>query len=219
MAYILSKTPILCRAAFHKNIIFGPVTKITKSCMYQSNKTNIIAEREFKLKDNISNNYKLIYREQRYFNIIVTLIYNSAWVGIIFGTFLMGYLIYKNPPVEEQKTKIFTTNSYMKPLSKLARIGVTLFSLALTIVVLLCCRMIPFRIYHSPAEKLYKIVFVRSIFDKQQIITFGEGTAVPLFKREHVGDVLFNINGRITLLDKECFPVQHMREQMICKTN
>lgn len=218
MAYILNKTPILCRAAFYKNIIFGPVTKIARSCMYQSNRTNIIAEREFKLKDNISSNYKLIYREQRLINIIITVVYNSAWVGIIFCTFFIGYLIYKNPPVE-QKIKVVSPNAYIGPLNKLARIGIILFSFALTIAVLLCCRIIPFRIYHSPAEKLYKVVFVRSIFDKQQIVTFGEGTAVPLFKHKHIGDTLFNINGRIILLDKECFPVQHMREQMIRKTN
>ncbi|XP_025266063.1 uncharacterized protein LOC112638460 [Camponotus floridanus] len=219
MAYILNKTSILCRAAFHKNIILGSVTKITKSYMHQTNKTNIIAEQKFRLKDNISNNYKLIYREQRAMNVMITLAYNTAWLGIIFCTVFMGYLIYKNPPVEEHKKLTFISSAYASSLSKSARTAILLFSLALTITVIVCCRIIPFRIYYSPAEKLYKAVFVRSILCEKHIVTFGEGTAMPIFKRKHTGNILFNVNGRIILLDKESFPIPYMREQMIYKTN
>lgn len=218
MAYILNKTPILCRAAFHKNIILGSVTKITKSYMHQTNKTNVIAERNFRLKDNISNNYKLIYREQTAMNVMITFAYNVSWLGIIFCTVFIGYLIYKNPPVEDKKLT-FNSDVYMPSLSKLARIAMLLFSLATTVTVIVCCRIIPFRIYYNPAEKLYKAVFVRSILCKKQIVTFGEGTAIPIFKRKHTGNLLFNVNGRIVLLDRECFPIPYIREQMICKTN
>lgn len=219
MAYILSKTPILCRAAFHKNIILGSVTKITKSYMHQTNKTNVIAERKFRLKDNISDNYKLIYREENIMNVMITFAYNTAWIGIIFCTVFIGYLIYKNPPVEEQKELTFSSGAYASSLSKLARTAISLFSLALIVTVILCCRIIPFRIYHNSAEKLYKAVFVRSILGKKQIVTFGEGTVMPIFKRKHAGNILFNANGRIILLDRECFPIPYMREQMIYKTN
>lgn len=219
MACILSKAPILCRTTFHKNIIFGSVTKITRSYPHYSNRTNIIAEQKFRFKDNISNDYKIIYREQGIVNIITTIAHNAGWIGVILSVFLTGYIIYVNPPVEKEPTKTFSNGGMIKPLSKLARAGIVLFSFAASVSLIVCSRMIPFRIYYNSAEKLYKAVFVRSILGKKQIITFGEGTAVPKFKRAHTGDILFNINGRTILLDKECFPVPYVRERMICKHN
>lgn len=219
MACILNKAPILCRTTFYRNIIFGSVTKVTRNYQHYTNRTNIIAERNFKLKDNISSDYKLIYREQGIINIITTIAYYGGCVGVIFNVFLAGYIIYVNPPVEEEVKTTFSSGGIIKPLSKLGRVGILLFTFVTSISLILCSRMIPFRIYHSPVEKLYKAVFVPSILGKKQIVTFGEGTAVPKFKRKHIGNVLFNINGRTVLLDKECFPVPYVRERMICKTD
>lgn len=220
MACILSKAPIFCRATFRKNIIFASVTKITRGKTYEhfTNRTNIFAERKFKLKDNISSDYKLIYREQGIINVITTIAHNGGWMGVIFSVFLAGYIICKNPPVEEgATTTTFNNGGIIRPLSKLNRAAIVLFTFVSSVTLILCSKGIPFRIYHSPAEKLYKAVFVRSLLGKKQVVTFGEGTVVPAFKRKHLGDVLFNINGRIVILDKECFPVPHVRERMICR--
>ncbi|XP_072753863.1 uncharacterized protein [Anoplolepis gracilipes] len=216
MAYIL-KAPILCRTVFHKNIIFGSITKT--SYKHLSNKINIIAEQKFRLKDNISNDYKIVYREQEIINLITTISHYSGWIGVIFSAFLTGYVIYKNPPVEKEIETEFKNGGIIRPLSKLSRAVMLFFSFAVSVTLIICSKMIPFRIYYSPVEKLYKAVFVRSILGKKQILIFGEGTAVPIFKREHVGDILFKINGHTVLLDKECFPVPYVRERMIHKTN
>ncbi|XP_070160844.1 uncharacterized protein [Polyergus mexicanus] len=219
MACILSKAPILCRTIFRKNIIFGSITKITRSDSHYSNRTNIIVEQKFRLKDNISNDYKIIYREQGIVNTTITIAHNGGWIGIIFSVFLVGYLIYVNPPVKEEAKDTFSNGGIINPLSKLARVGIVLFTFAASVSLIVLSKMIPFRIYYNSAEKLYKAVFVRSILGKKQILTFGEGTAVPKFKRAHTGNILFNINGRTVLLDKACFPVPYVRERMICKTD
>ncbi|CAL1676305.1 unnamed protein product [Lasius platythorax] len=222
MACMLSKAPILCRATFHKNITFGSVTKITRLQSYEhySNRTNAIAEQKFRLKDNISKDYKLVYREQGIINITTTIAYNAGWIGIILSASLMGYIIYKNPPVEGvERTFGQDAKGVIKPLSKLNRALIILFGFAASLTLIIGSKAIPFRIYYSSAEKLYKALFVRSVLGKKQIVTFGEGTAVPIFKRKHLGDLLFKINGRTVLLDKECFPVPFVRERMISKTD
>ncbi|XP_019698890.2 uncharacterized protein LOC105187429 isoform X1 [Harpegnathos saltator] len=74
MAYILSKIPVLYRAAYYKNIILGPakithlgakITHIRNHGYSSPVKLHSLEEQKFKLKDKISDDYKLIYKEQK----------------------------------------------------------------------------------------------------------------------------------------------------------
>ncbi|XP_029159955.1 uncharacterized protein LOC114931962 [Nylanderia fulva] len=218
MACILSKAPIFYRAAFHKTIIFGSVTQVNRRLYNQhlTNKTNAFMERKFRFKDNISNDYKLVYREQKIVNGIMIIGHTAGWIGAIYGMCLMGLEFLMDPPMD--KGVEFEGGGILMSLSKPKKILLLLCCIGICTTLILCSRIIPFRIYHSATEKLYKAVFVPSISFKKQIVTFGEFTAVPIFKRRHAGDILFKINGRIVLLDIECFPVPFMRERMIIKS-
>src|SRR5436309_1575037 len=123
MACFLSKAPILYRATLRKTIILGPVTKITRGVNHDhlTNRTSLFVQQKFRLQDNISSDYKLIYREQKFINLCATIGYNGGWVGVILGAFLAGYLILVDPPVmEESKDQIFQ-DGVMSPLSKPVR--------------------------------------------------------------------------------------------------
>lgn len=218
MAYILNKTPILRRSTFYKNIISGSINKNTLvNHEHLTNKTNPMAEKRFKLKDNISDGYRLIYREHSVVNIVVAGAYHIGWIGLVAGTFSLGYLIYKNPPVREEGTEgILHSGRVLRPLTALERVFMLFASFTVSIILIVISKTIPFRIYHNSTEKVYKAVFVNRIFSKKQMETFSEGSAVPVFN-QYLGDILFNINGRIVLLDKECFPVPNIRERMIRK--
>ncbi|XP_012227876.1 uncharacterized protein [Linepithema humile] len=219
MAYILSKIPILCQTAFHKNIRFKSAVKMIsiRNC-HITNRTNPMAEQRFKLKDNISSDYKLIYREHKIVNFVTIVAYTCGWLGLTAGTMSMGYLIYKNPPLQQEGIKDGSGKEILKPLSQFGRITAICASITLSILAIIASKVIPFRIYHNPTEKLYKAIFVSNALGKAQILTFGEGTVVPKFGRKYIGDLLFDINGYTVLLDKECFPVPYAREQMIRRT-
>jgi len=219
MAYIMNKIPILCRPVFHKNIIFGPINKnvLVKSYEHLTNKTNPWAEKKYRLKDNISDDYRLVYREQLGVNTITVAAYHIGWISLISSIFIIGYMIYEKPPLKKE-TEIIGSKGILRPLTTLQRVFMLFTSFAVSIILIVGSRTIPFRIYHNPTEKIYKAVFVSRVFGKMQTETFGEGTVVPVFSRKFLGDILFNINGRIVILDKECFPVPYVREQMIRKT-
>lgn len=221
MAYILSKAPILCRSVFHKNTISGPVNKNTlvRSYEYLTNKTNAWAEQKYKQKDNISDGYRLVYREHSTVIGFIAAAYHIGWLGLGFGILGMGYLIYMKPPVQEKGTKgMFHSEHTLKPLTNVGRVLLLLLTFAVSMVLIVGSKTIPFRIYYNSTEKMYKAVFVSRILGKKQMETFGEGVVVPVVSRKRLGDIFFNINGRIVILDKECFPVQSIREQMLCKT-
>ncbi|XP_018376140.1 PREDICTED: uncharacterized protein LOC108769597 [Trachymyrmex cornetzi] len=217
MAYLLNKTSILWRPVFHKNIISGPINKNTlvKSYEHLTNKTNAWAEQKFKLKDNISNGYRLVYREQLTMCRFIILTYHFGWTCLAVSLFTLGYFIYK-PPVQERITNTLPDGELtLRSLSNLERLLFILGIFTVSIILIVGSKTIPFRIYYSSTDKIYKAVFVNRILGKTQMETFGEGTVVPVFSR---GDTFFNINDRIVILDKECFPVQSVRERMIRKT-
>jgi hypothetical protein len=219
MAYILSKITI-CRTAFHKNVSFkSTVQMMCTRNSHLTNKTDIKAEQRFKLRDNISSNYKLIYREQRTINSTVVVGYCGGWLSLTVTLIIMGYLLYKDPPLLQESLKNKSGKEILKPLSKLGRITITSVGIALSILVIMVSKTIPFRIYHNPTEKLYKVVLINNVVGKAQILTFGEGTAVPKFRSKFLGHVLFDINGHTVLLDKESFPVSYVHEQMIRRTD
>jgi len=188
---------------------------------YEHLNTNPWAEKKFKLMDNISDDYRLVYREHSSFNVLISIAYHVGWLGLVSTTLSMGYLIYKNPSVQQEKGMegVLQSEKLFKPLSNVGRVLMIIGSFAVCIVLIVCSKTIPFRIYHNSAEKMYKAVFVNRIFGKKQIETFGEGTIVPTFSRKFLGDLFFNINGRNVLLDKECFSVPYIHEQMIRKSN
>ncbi|XP_018318251.1 uncharacterized protein [Mycetomoellerius zeteki] len=221
MAYLLNKTSILCRPVFHKNIISGPINKNTlvKSYEHLTNKTNTWAEKKYKLKDNISNGYKLIYREQLTMNMLITSTYYVGWISFALSLYTLGYFIYMKPPVLKGVKNVLSEEKLtLKPMNNLERLLLILASFTLSIILIVGSKTIPFRIYYNSADKIYKAVFVKGILGKTQMETFGEGTVIPVFNRKNQADFLFNINGRIVILDKECFPVQSVRERMIRKT-
>lgn len=222
MAYILNKAQILCRPAFLKNIISSPINKRLKSYKHFSNRTNVWTEKKYKLKDNISDDYRLVYREHSSFNMMIAVAYHVGWMGIVAGTLSTGYLIFMKPPVYEKKgmegVLIKEYEGIVEPLTNVGRVLMLCASFAISTLLIVCSKTIPFRIYYNSAEKVYKGVFVHRIFGKKQIETFGEGTVIPVFSRKSLGHIFFNMNGRIVILDKECFPVPSIREQMICKT-
>ncbi|XP_011172505.1 uncharacterized protein LOC105204923 [Solenopsis invicta] len=221
MAYIMSKTTILCRPVFCKKIISGPINKNTFARSYQqlTNKTNAWAEQKYKQKDDISNSYRLVYREHSLVNLVTTAAYHVGWLGFFTSTFGLAYLIYEKPPVREKEPEDPAAGQKFRPLTAAERVLMLFVSFALSTLLVVGSRTIPFRIYHDSAEKIFKAVFVSRILGKKQIETFAEGTAVPIFSRKHLGDLLFKVNGRTILLDKECFPVPYIREQMICKSS
>ncbi|XP_012539734.1 uncharacterized protein LOC105838598 [Monomorium pharaonis] len=221
MAYILGKASILCRSGFRMNIIPGSINKNTfvRSYEYLSNKTNPWAEQKYKQKDNISDNYQLVYREQSFINLVTTSGYHIGWLGLVTSTICLGYVIYKKPPVQEKGSEDAPTTEVIRPLTAMERIVLLFLSFVISTVLIVGTRTLPFRIYHDPVGKMYKAVFVSRILGKKQIETFGEGTVVPVFSRKSLGDLLFNINGRVVILDKECFPVQYVRERMLRKNS
>lgn len=220
MAYILNKIPLLCRPAFRKNIISGPINKNTlvKNYEHLTNKTNPWAEQKYKLKDNMSDGYRLVYREHSTINAIITAAYHIGWIGFVSNIFCIGYLLYMKPPVREKGTEGVLQSGLLRPLSALERIFMLFASFTISIILIVGSKTIPFRIYHNSVERMYKGVFVTRVMGKKQIETFGEGTVMPAFSRKSLGNLLFNINGRIVILDKECFPVPYVRERMIRKT-
>lgn len=217
MAYITNKALILCRPAFHKNIIYGPVTKITlvKTCYHFTNRTNIKAEEYFKRKDNISNDYKLIYREEKNFNLCISFAYHVGWIGIIASLISAVYVILRDPPKEEE-ILIGVWKEPYKLVSDPVKIIGSCCGLIVGGIILYVSRMFPFRIYHNHKEKLYKAVFA-SIIGTRKIVTFGEGTAVQKYKHQFFKD-LFDVNGHTVVLDEYSFPVPFIREQMIRKS-
>lgn len=220
MAAILSKAPILCRTAFQKKLIFGPITKIilVKNQGHLTNRTNIRAEQRFRLKDNISDDYRLIYREQKFIEAVCVISYNSGWIGLALGSFLAAYLVYEDPPVTDvERPGFFNT---LKPLTKVGRIIMLIGGFVICVLLLTVSRTMPLRIYHSSTQKMYKMIIVDNIFRGKKMLTFGEGTVTQKFKRSGFTlGALYDINGHTILLDIESFPVQSMREQMIRKTN
>lgn len=221
MAYILNKAQILCRPAFLKNIISSPINKRLKSYEHFSNRTNAWTEKKYKLKDNISDSYRLIYREHSTISMVFAVAYHMGWMGIVTSTLSMGYLIYMKPPLQEKGMEGVLRKEHeglIMPLTTMGRVLMLCASFAISMVLVVGSKTIPFRIYHNPVEKVYKAVFAHRIFGKKQIETFGENTVIPVFNRKSRGNVLFNMNGRIVILDKECFPVPSIREQMIRKT-
>ncbi|XP_018337172.1 PREDICTED: uncharacterized protein LOC108745491 [Trachymyrmex septentrionalis] len=220
MAYLLNKTSILWRPVFHKNIISGPINKNTlvRSHEYLTNKTNAWAEQKYKLKDNISNGYRLVYREQSNLCTLITSTYHFGWLSLAASLFILGYFILKPPVQEEVENTLSDDQLILRPSSNLERLLLIFGSCTLAIIFIVGSKTIPFRIYYNSVDKIYKAVFVNRILGKTQMETFGEGTAVPAFNRKNRNGIFFKINGRIILLDKECFPVQSIRERMICKT-
>ncbi|KAL6267767.1 hypothetical protein P5V15_000836 [Pogonomyrmex californicus] len=219
MTCILNKTSALCRSIFHKNIVFDPVIKISRLKIHSehvTNKINAWTEKKYKQKDNINSNYQLVYREQTTISRTIILTYHFGWVSLVISGLTIGYLIYMKPPIKEEDTYI--SPKLRLRLNALNRLLVVSLIFAASIVLIIVSKMLPLRIYHSSMEKMYKAVFVNAIFGKKQIETFGEHTIVPIFNGKRKGDLLFNINGRIVLLDKESFSVQSVREQMIRKT-
>ncbi|XP_024872623.1 uncharacterized protein LOC112455122 [Temnothorax curvispinosus] len=224
MAYILNKAPVLCRSVFRKNIISGPVNKNTLVRSYEhltnrTNKTNSWAEQKYKLKDNISDGYQLVYREHSTINGTIIAAYHIGWICFAAATFSSGYLMYVNPPVLKKGTSgILRTGYVLRPLTDVQRVLILFTSFAFSAILIVVSKGLPLRIYYSSKEKVYKAVFVNRIFGKKQIETFGEGTVVPVSNRKFLRDSFFKINNRIVLLDKECFPVPYVRERMLRKT-
>jgi len=181
-----------------------------------TNRTNLKAEQQFKLKDNVNNNYKLIYREQRNISFMIVSSYYFGWLGFICSTFGLGYLLIKNPPLREKGKIDDFGGEVMIPLSKFGRIAMVFGGIALSFSIIMVSKIMPIRIYHNPTEKLYKAVFAYNVWSKAPLLTFGEGTVVPKFNK-YFKDLVFNINGHTILLDKESFPVPYVREQMICR--
>lgn len=217
MACILNKTPVLYRAAYYRNIIFSPVFKVTcvKNYGYFSpNKSDVIVEKRFKLKDNITDDYKLIYREHNTIHKTIVFSYYSGWFCLLFGICITGYMIIEKPPLKTEEIKgLFTS---VQPESKVSRILIMISSVLLPIMLIYVIRMMPFRIYYSSSQKLYKAIFIKDIWRKESIEIFGENSAIPLFSRFKIlEDTIFKINGRSILLDRYCFAVQATREKMI----
>ncbi|XP_011050179.1 PREDICTED: uncharacterized protein LOC105143501 [Acromyrmex echinatior] len=219
MAYLLNKTSILWRSVFHKNIISGPINKNTlvKNYKHLAHKTNAWTEQKYKLKDNISNGYRLVYREHSNICTLIILTYHFGWLSLAANLSVLGYFVCMKPPVQEETENLLPDDKLiLRPSSNLGRLLLILGSFTISIILIVGSKTIPFRIYHNSADKIYKAVFVNRILGKTQMETFGESTIVPVFSRNR-GDIFFKINGRIVILDKECFPVQSMRERMIHK--
>lgn len=222
VANIMSKISTLCRATFHKNINFRPITRnmfVKNMHEYLNrapNRTNFKAEQRFKLWDNISNDYKLIFREQRAMSMTFVVAYNLGWIGSLFiAPLTIAYVIIKDPPVGEEKLQgIFGP---IKPINKTGRKIMMWTGFVMFVSLIVVGKILPIRIYHDPNKKLYKAVFA-GILHKKNILTFSEGTAVPKFKY-FLKDHLFDINGRTVLLEEEDYLVPFVREQMIRKTN
>ncbi|XP_018046050.1 PREDICTED: uncharacterized protein LOC108685667 [Atta colombica] len=220
MIYLLNKTSILWRPVFHKNIISGPINKNTlvKSYKHLNNKTNAWTEQKYKLKDNISNDYQLVYREQSSICTLITSTYHFGWLSLATSLFTLGYFIYMKSPVQEGIENTLSDDELiLRPFSNWEKLLLIFGSFTISIMLIVSSKAIPFRIYYNSADKIYKAVFVNRILGKTQMETFSEGTVVPVFNRNR-GDIFFKLNGRIVILDKECFPVQSIRERMICKT-
>lgn len=217
MANIMNKALLLCRPAFHKNIIYGPFNKITlvKTCYHFTNRTNVKAEEYLKRKDNISNDYKLIYRDETNLIICVSFAYHCGWIGTIAILLSAVYIILRDPPKEEEVVVGLFRQPYKLPSDPIKLIA-SCCGLIMCSVILYVSRIFPFRIYHNQKEKLYKAVFA-SIMGTKKIVTFGEGTAVQKYKHKYFKD-LYDINGHTILLEEESFPVPFVREQMICKS-
>ncbi|XP_032674860.1 uncharacterized protein LOC116845829 [Odontomachus brunneus] len=221
MAYILSKTPILYRAAYYKNIITGPFAKVTcaKNYGYFSPvKSDTLIEKRFRLKDNIADDYKLIYREHNAVRVLITCSYYTGWISLLAGVIIVGYLLIENPPLDSKEVEDLF--GIIKFENELSRLLVASSGIILPIIFIRCIRIIPFRIYYSSLQKLYKVIFVPNIlYRKKNIETFGEGCAVSIFNRfNFLADTFFKINGRIVMLDRDYFTVQAIREKMIYRT-
>lgn len=221
MACILKRAPILCRAACQKNIIHNSLLQVIRVRNYghfSPNKSDTLIEKRFKLKDSISDDYKLIYREHKTLNATIIISYYSGWFFSTLGILILGYILIKDPPIVEQEEEIANKQvSLFSP--KTRRIFIVLSTVALPITLVMISRAMPFRIYYSPSQKLFKAVFVSNILRRKQIKTFSEGSAIPMFKRSRfMADSLFKINGHTTLLDRDSFAVQAIREKMICRT-
>lgn len=185
---------------------------------HSTNRTNLRAEQRFKLLDKISDDYKLIYREQAVISRTVTVGYNCGWLGLFGAALGLVYFIIKNPPiVQEPIDGIWST---LKPLTRTGSIIMLCAGLVMSVMLIVVCNTIPLRIYHNSTQKLYKAMFAYNILGKRKILTFCEGTAIPKFKW-FLNETFFDINGHTTLLDAEHFPVPFVRQQMLhkpCKT-
>jgi len=187
--------------------------------MHRTNKTDIRTQEKLRCKDNVSSGYKLIYREERNVIRITAMAYYFGGMAIVITLIIMAYLFYdifvlKTPKDFYHKLSIYKSRS----LSKLDIFDLLCVAMLIAVVLVKCSKIIPLRIYHNSKEKLYKVVFVNNLLKKGELVTFAEGTAVPVFKPKETGNTLFYVNNRMILLDEESFPVPYQRENMIRKT-
>ncbi|RLU15376.1 hypothetical protein DMN91_012370 [Ooceraea biroi] len=224
MICILNKAPLLYRAAFCKNITLGRMTKLilARNCKHQTNKTPVRMQERFRLKDNVSYDYKLIYRDEKKVLTIIFSTYHFGWIGLFATLSCMVYVLYDvfvlQTPEDHRPDSLLGVE--MSPLSHLHRFDLLCIATLMASMLIIYSRAIPIRIYHNPKEKLYKVVLINNIFRKGKVVTFAEGSAVPVFKRgSFIKDSLFYVNNnRMILLDEDSFPVPAEREKMLCKT-
>jgi len=145
--------------------------------------------------------------------------YYGGGIGTVITLIIIAYLFYdifvlKTPEKDSYRDFSHFT---LRPLSKLNIFDLLCIVMLGTVVLVKCSKIIPLRIYHNSKEKLYKVVFVNNILKKGELVTFAEGTAIPVFKPKETGNILFYVNNHMILLDEESFPVPYQREQMIHK--
>jgi hypothetical protein len=168
----------------------------------------------------VNSDYKLIYREEQNVITITSMAYYSGGIGIVITLGIIAYLFYDIFVLKTSQKDLYNDLSHftLGPLSKVNIFDLLCVIMLGTIVLVKYSKIIPLRIYHNSKKKLYKVVFVNNILKKGKLVTFAEGTAVPVFKSKKIGNILFYVNNHMILLDEESFPVPYQREQMICKT-
>ncbi|KAL0116066.1 hypothetical protein PUN28_011135 [Cardiocondyla obscurior] len=222
MIYILDKARILCRSTFRKDVISGFINKKPPARNmehYPNHRRNTWSETKFKMKDNVSDDYKIVYREISAMNGLIVIGYYAGWVGLAVNISTLGYFIYDRNSLQKRGLKgVLHDESKTGPFTLVQQGFLWFTSTIVTVILIYGSRMLPFRIYHNPKEKMFKAVFVRDILGKKRIETFGEGTLEPAFKQKDGGKVFFKMNNRIALIDQEFFPVPYVYEQMLRKT-
>ncbi|XP_014489238.1 PREDICTED: uncharacterized protein LOC106752214 [Dinoponera quadriceps] len=245
MACILSRTPILYRATYFKSVICNPIAQVIRVKNYghfDPIKSDSILEKKLKLKDNISDDYKLIYREHTTIHRLIILSYNGGWLFLFLSILNAIYIIITDPTLSkpykrlyqeepdekyleeniDEEGRLMNTDEEgnplitMQPPSKFSKIISVFGGIVTSAILIITTKTMPLRIYHSPKQKLFKGMFVSNIIHGKKLEIFSEGSAVVMF-RKFMPEALFKINGRIVLLDKECFAVQKLREMMIHK--
>lgn len=219
MTCILSKAPLLYRAVCHKNVTLGSTTKLilVRTCKHLTNRTTVSAQERLKIKDNVNSDYRLIYREQRAIINTTFVAYHAGWILIALSLSATAYLLYNIFVLQTPEPDLKWMN--IRSISRLTQFDIMCVAVVTGIALIMSSKMVPFRIYYNSKEKLYKVVFVKNIFRKTQLVTFAERSAVPVFKTR-MGDALFYVNGdRIILLDEDSFPIPFQREKMIRRMN